>query len=151
MFVKKPWSVPQAEHFLNEIASSIETSSSAEIEQDALASGKDLNVLATATRGALMEGIKKFSQRRLHHARERYVENVNRIEARKRRIAGDPDSRRRQFSAVLKSRPELRSTLTIQHRDLDSLTDSDIESALEELDALGALDQFGDTHDDSNS
>lgn len=151
MSIKKPWSVQQAEHFLDEIASSIETSSSTEIEQDALASGKDLNVLATATRDALIQGTKQFSQRRLHRARQKYVEDVNRIEARKRRIASSADSRRRQFDAVLKAKPELRSTLTIQHRDLSSLTDADIESALDELDALGVLEELGDTNDGSDS
>jgi hypothetical protein len=32
----------------------------------------------------------------------------------------------------------------MQHRDLNALTDGDIESALEELDALGAIEKLGD-------
>lgn len=151
MSVKKQWGVLQAEHFLDEIASSIETSSPADIEQDAVASGKDVNLMATQTSDALMEGVKKFTQRRLHHARQRYKESLGRIEARKRRIASDANSRREQFHAILKAKPGLQSGLTLQHRDLDSLTDSDIESALEELDALGALDDVGDPHDGCDS
>jgi hypothetical protein len=151
MSVKKQRTVEQAEHVFGQIADSIEAASPEEIEEDVLSSGEDAEALAAQTKTALLAGVKKFQQRRLHHARQRYEESSQRIESRTRRIALNAEARRSQFFALLKTNPSIQSALTIQHRDLSSLTDGDIESALEELDALGALEGLGEEHDELES
>jgi len=151
MSANKPWTPEQAEHVLNQIADSIEAAKPSEIEGDVLSSGGDLDSIAADMKGAALAGVKKFQQRRLHQARQRYQENSQRIEQRPRRIASSPETRRVQFFSLLHANPGVQSGLTMQHRDLNALTDADIESALEELDALGAIEDLGETPDGPKS
>ena len=147
MSANKPWTFEQAEHVLNEIAESIEAAKPNEIEEDVLSSGEDLDSIAIKMKGAVQAGIKKFQQQRLHKARQRYQENSRNIEQQPRRIASSSEARRVQFFSLLQANPSVQSALTMQHRDLNALTDADIESALEELDALGAIEDLGDLPD----
>jgi FMN phosphatase YigB (HAD superfamily) len=151
MSVKKQWTIEQAENFLDQISDSIGAASPGEIEEDVLSSGEDVEALAAQTRAALLAGVKKFQQQKLHHARQRYKESSQRIESRERRIAPSVEARRFQFFDLLKANPGIQSALTMQHRDLGSLTDGDIESALEELDALGAIEDLGEKNNESES
>ena len=122
-----------------------------EIEEDVLSSGEDLDSIAIKMKGAVQAGIKKFQQQRLHKARQRYQENSRNIEQQPRRIASSSEARRVQFFSLLQANPSVQSALTMQHRDLNALTDADIESALEELDALGAIEDLGDLSDEPKS
>jgi hypothetical protein len=151
MSANKPWTAEQAEHVLNQLADSIEAAKPSEIEEDVLSSGESLDAIADDMRGAALAGIKKFQQRRLHQAQQRYQVNSRQIERRQRRVASSPEARKIQFFSLLHANPGVQSGLTMQHRDLNALTDVDIESALEELDALGAIDDLGDTQDDTKS
>ena len=50
--------------------------------------------------------------------------------------------RRLLLAASLQRRPEMReAVITLQHREFDSFSDADVESALKQLDALGLLDE----------
>jgi hypothetical protein len=42
---------------------------------------------------------------------------------------------------VLESNPQLKSALTMQYRDPNGLTDEDIETGLDDLEALGILEE----------
>jgi len=148
---KKQWTVEQAEHTLDQTAESVEAAPSKEIEEDVLSSGGDADVLAAQTKAALLAGVKRFQQRRLSRARQRYRESSQRIESRARRVASSAEARKTQFFALLKANPNIQSALTIQYRELSSLTDDDIASALEEADALGALEEIGERPDESKS
>jgi hypothetical protein len=151
MSADKPWTSEQAEHALNQLAESIEAAQPSEIEDDIASLGGDLNAIASDMKGAALAGIKKFQQRRLHQARQRSQENSRRIERRTRRVASSPEARRKQFLSLLRASPDFQAKLTVQHRDFNALTDADIESALEDLDALGAMDDLGETEDDPKS
>lgn len=148
---KKRWTLEQAEHALDQIAESIEAAPSKEIEEDVLFSGRDADALVAQTKNALLEGVKKFQQQRLHQARQRYKESSQRIECRPRRVASSAEARKAQFVALLRNNPSIQSALTVQYRDLSSLTDGDIASALEEADALGALEDLGERPDEFES
>jgi hypothetical protein len=147
MSANKPWNSEQTEHVLNQLADSIEAATPSEIEQDILSSEESLDAIANEMKSAALAGIKKFQQRRLHHARQRYQVSSRQLERRQQRVALTPDARRVQFFSLLKANPGFQSRLTVQHRDLNALTDADIESALEELDALGAIEKLGDASD----
>lgn len=82
---------------------------------------------------------------RIHHARQRYQVSSSKIEQRPRRFGGSPEERRRKFFSALESNPGLRSALTMQYRDLNELTDEDIETGLDDLEMLGALEESDDT------
>lgn len=43
--------------------------------------------------------------------------------------------------AVMTRSPALQAALTVHHRDFSNLSDADIETALRQLAALGALDE----------
>jgi hypothetical protein len=144
MSANKLWTPEQAEHVLEELAASIEAAKPAELAEDLSASGHDLNEIASSMKTAALSGIKQFQQRRLHQARQRYQQNSSRIGHRSQGLAASSDGRRTQFFALLKANPSLKSAVTLQHRDLSELTDEDIESALEELDLLGALEDHND-------
>lgn len=144
MSINKPWNSEQTEHLLNQLADSIEAATPSEIEQEILSSEGSLDAIVDGMKGAALAGIKKFQQRRLHQARQRYQTSSTHLEHRQLRVASTPDARRVQFFALVRANPGIQSGLTMQHRDLNALTDGDIESALEELDALGAVEKLGD-------
>jgi len=147
MSANKSWNSEQTGHVLNQLADSIEAATPSEIEQDILSSEESLDAIADEMKSAALAGIKKFQQRRLHQARQRYQVSSRQLERQQRRVALTPDARRVQFFSLLKANPGFQSRLTVQHRDLNTLTDADIESALEELDALGAIEKIGDASD----
>jgi hypothetical protein len=142
MSANKRWTREEAERVLDQLADSIETEAPAEIAADLKDTGHDLNDVAAQMKSAALAGVKAFRQQRLHRARERYKESSAKIERRNRRFGSSPEERRRRFFSVLESKPALRSALTMQHRDLNELTDADIESALDELEILGALEEL---------
>lgn len=56
-------------------------------------------------------------------------------------IPETPAARRRLFSIFIQ-RPQFTQFVTAQYRDLDKLTDNDIESYLEDLAELGILEKL---------
>lgn len=146
MSAKKRWTREESERVLDHLADSIETGDAAEIAADLKDSGHDLNDVASRMKAAALAGVKGFRQQRLHSARQRFQESSSRIAGRTRRFGGSREERRQRFFSVLEERPELKSALTMQHRDLNELTDTDIDSALDELEILGALEDLDDSH-----
>ncbi|HKF48018.1 MAG TPA: hypothetical protein VKB38_11725 [Terracidiphilus sp.] len=145
MTSNKRWTREEAERVLDHLADSIETGNPAEIAADLTDSGHDLSDIASRMKAAALAGVKEFQQQRLHRARQRYQESSSRIERRIKRFSGSREERRSMFFSVVNARPELRSALTMQHRDLNELTDTDIDSALDELEILGALEVLDDS------
>ncbi len=95
--------------------------------------------MAQEVKSSLLAGIKRFEQRKLQAAREAYK---TRTGAQRKQFAlpSTPEGRREQLLAILASKPQMQAMLTVQHRDFESLTDDDIQSALEELSELGVFD-----------
>ena len=145
MSANKRWRREEAERVLDQIAESIEKGDAVEIAADLKESGQDVNEIASRTKAAALAGIKEFRQQRLHHARQRYQESSSQIERRANRSGGSPEERRRKFFSALESNPGLKSALTMQYRDLSELTDEDIETGLDDLETLGALEESDDT------
>lgn len=145
MSANKRWRREEAERALDQIAESIEKGDAGEIAADLKELGQDVNEIASQTKAAALAGIKEFRQQRLHQARQRYQESSTKIERRPKRFGGSPEERRRRFFSALESNPGLKSALTMQFRDLDELTDEDIETGLDDLETLGALEESDDT------
>jgi hypothetical protein len=146
MSAKRRWTREEAERVLDHLAESIETGDAAEIAADLKDSGYDLSDVASRMKAAALAGIKGHRQQRLQHARQRYQESSLKIARRTRRFEGSHEERRLRFFSIIEARPELKSRLTVQHRDLNELTDRDIDSALEELEILGVLEDLDDSH-----
>jgi GrpB-like predicted nucleotidyltransferase (UPF0157 family) len=146
MSANKHWTREETEQILDQLADSIETGEPTEIAADLKDSGHDLNDVASRMKAAALAGVKQFRQQRLHRARQRYQKSSSRIERRNRHFGGSSEERRLRFFSVLEARPELKSALTMQHRDLNELTETDIDTALDELEILGALEDLDDSH-----
>lgn len=146
MSADKHWTREEAERVFDHLADSIETKSASEIAAELKESGHDVNDIAAKMKAAALAGVKGFRQQRLHHARQRYEESSSKIERRSKVVGCSREERRRRFFRVLDEKPELRSRYTMQHRDLNALADTDIDSALEELEILGALEDVDDSH-----
>lgn len=142
----KRWTREEAERAFDHLADSIEAESASEIASELKDSGHDLNDLAAKMKASAIAGMKAFQQQRLHRARQRYLESSSRIEGRTKGVTGSRDERRSRFFAILNTKPELQSQYTLQHRDLNAITDADIDSALEELEILGAFEDADDSH-----
>ncbi len=144
MSVIKGWSREETERILEELAVSIEAAEPAEIAADLKDGGVDLIEIESRMKAAALSGIKTFKQKGLHRARERYQESSARIERQARGLTESSADRRRRFFQVLETNPEIRSSLTVQHRDLTEMTEDDIDSALEEMEILGVLGEPDD-------
>lgn len=145
MSIDKRWTREEAERAFDHLADSIEAESASEIASELKESGHDLNDIVARMKASALAGVKAFRQQRLHQARERYVESSSRIERHSKSVGGSREERRIRFFAVMNAKPELQAQYTMQHRDLNAITDADIESALEELEILGALKDVDDT------
>src|SRR5258708_4768656 len=134
---KKPNTRDEVEHILDHLAESIEAASPEELFQEAKDAGVDTKKISEETNETLLAALKCLEQEPLHRARQQYRSNLANIESRNKRIANTPKSRREQFFSLVSRNPVLGRKLTMQHRDLESLNDEDITTALEELDILG--------------
>jgi GrpB-like predicted nucleotidyltransferase (UPF0157 family) len=144
MSFSKAWTREETERVLEELGSLIEAAEPAEVAADLKEGGHDLSEVEARMKTAALAGIKSFKQKGLHRARERYQESSSRIERRTQRLTGSSADRRRRFFDVLETNPGLRSSLTVQHRDFNEMTEDDIDSALEEMEILGVLGEWDD-------
>lgn len=115
------------------------TASDDEILADARAVGIDPKNDAVRLKSVMLSAVKRFQQRALHAAKAGYAMEVEAIQAQTRRIPTTTSERRQLFELVVAKQPQYAEMYTTQHRELKDLTDADIESYLEDLDALGVL------------
>lgn len=125
---------------LEGLSDSIAEDSPAELLEEARASGQDPEAITKEVKNILQAALKRFEQRKLDAAREAYRQHAEGRSGRDERIAPSPEERKRQLSAILRSNPEIGAVLTTQHREFETLSDEDVESALEDLAELGFLD-----------
>jgi hypothetical protein len=123
------------------LLNSIEETPSMEIADELRSADVDVDAIAGDVKQALLAGVKRFEQRNLIAAREKYKSRMQ--EPKKYVLPSTPVGRRDQFFALLAMQPQMKTILTVQHRDFSTLTDADIESALEELGELGFFDKPG--------
>jgi hypothetical protein len=134
---------------LDGLADSIADEVPAELLDEARAAGRNSETVARDVRSVLQAALKRFEQRKLDAAREAYRQHAEARSGRDERIALSPEERKRQLSAILQSNPEIGAVLTTQHREFETLSDEDVESALEDLAELGFLDDSpGASRDD---
>lgn len=113
-----------------------------EVLVEAVANGEDPEQSAANVKALLLNAVKEYRQRRLRSAQEEYEREAF---ASQRRQGSLPDSaveRRRLLNLVCMQKPDIGNALTLRHRDFEELTDGDVESSLEELQELGALDDL---------
>lgn len=126
---------------LEALADSVSVAPDQELLDDAIADGVDVTAEAARVRQMLLGTVlqvKKERRREAGRAHERHVkEMANQVS----RVPQSPAERRALLDSILFTRPDMKpAVVTLQHRDFESFSDTDIESALRQLDMLGLLD-----------
>jgi len=97
---------------------------------------------------ALMLGtVKAFRQRALEAARAAYGRQIEQMDKKPYSIPKTPEQRRKLFSFIAQQ-PQFAEFVTAQYRNLEDLTDNDIETYLEDLAELGILENLNDDKTD---
>ena len=104
-------------------------------------SGVDPDAEAARLKAIMLATMKAFRQRALETARAGYSSQIEKMERKSYAIPETPAERRDLF-AVIAQRPQYTQFVTAQYRDLDKLTDNDIETYLEDLAELGILEDL---------
>jgi hypothetical protein len=130
---------------LEGLAESVAREDPEELLEEARAVGQNPESIAQRLKIIASAALKKFEQRKLEAAREAYRLHSAGAQKKNDYIARTPDGRKRQLSTLLEGNPEIGAVLTTQHREFESLSDEDVESALEDLAELGFLDESPET------
>jgi hypothetical protein len=125
------------------LAESVAGAPDEEIINETREGGEDPSAAAEEVRAVLRNAVKAYEQRHLHEAQKAYEEHVDAIRRRTFSLPTAPADRRKLLTFVMTLKPDLSSALlTLQHRDFKEWTDTDIQKCLEQLGALGVLDEF---------
>ncbi|MGH9389593.1 MAG: hypothetical protein ACRD1Z_08250 [Vicinamibacteria bacterium] len=129
---------------MNALAESVAEAPDADILAEAREAGEDPGRTAARVRKLLARAATDYEQRRLREAQKNYDERVGALRARPYALPRAPEDRRKLFDLVMSQKPKIGAALlTAQHREFKDLTDADIQSFLEQLAALGVLDELG--------
>lgn len=105
----------------------------------------DVKVEATRVRSLLLDGVLRAKKARLKEAARVHGAAVAELGSRVSRLPSTPEDRRMLLRRTLSQRPQMQeAVVTLQHREFESFTDADVESALKQLDALGMLDDISE-------
>lgn len=130
--------------FVEALAEHEATLSDEQILADAAAAGTDVNAEAERVRNVLLSAVRKHRRARLDAAEEEHRREIARIAAVSARLPRTPEARRARLQRAIDRAPQLRGSLTLQFRGLESISDDDVESALRQLVHLGLLDEESD-------
>jgi hypothetical protein len=112
-----------------------------ELLDEATAEGIDVNAEASRVQDLLLGAVARAKKERLHIAQRAHEESVAKMAERAARLPSDAVGRKALLMSVVQRHPQMRgAVVTLQHREFESLSDGDIESALRQLDVLGMLD-----------
>ena len=92
-------------------------------------------------RAALLAGLQGEKKNRMKLATEAHERAVRALKERTAELPTDAKSRRELMDRALRQRPQVREALTMQFRDFALLSDADVESVLQQMQHLGALDE----------
>ena len=119
--------------------------SKGELDAEIRARGEDPADIAERTRCIMKMAVKNYQHEQLQAATARHKARVTELFKKKRDLPSTPDGRRKLLAAVFAGIPDIQSAvLTAHHREFSSLTDTDVEDYLQDLAALGVIDQLRD-------
>jgi hypothetical protein len=123
------------------LADSVLAASDGEIIEELRMSGVNPDAEAARLRAMMLATVKAFRQRALETARAAYRRQIEQMERKPYAIPKTPAGRRKLFS-FFSQRPQFAQFVTAHYRNLDNLTDNDIETYLEDLAELGILENL---------
>lgn len=127
---------------MNALAEAVAESSDEELLAEAQEAGLDLEAEAESVRAALRRSVEKFKKQKLEQARRDYELAASALFTKKYSLPEAPRERRNLLANILTAQPQMQGMLTVQFRELNQLSDEDIESSLRKLAELGMLDDL---------
>jgi hypothetical protein len=125
---------------MNELAEAVAEASDKELLAEAQETGLDLEVEAESVRAVFRRSVDKFRKHKLEQARRDYEHAASALFTKSYRLPETPRDRRSLLTNLLAAQPQMQGMLTVQFRELDQLSDEDVESSLRKLAELGILD-----------
>lgn len=136
---------------MDALAEAVAEASDEEILNEAREAGEGPAAAAEEVRVVLRNAVKAYEQRHLREAQKEYEKHVDAIRRRPFSLPTTPENRRKLLTFVMTRKPDLKpALLTLQHRDFKEWTDADVQSCLEQLGALGVLDEFQESSGDKH-
>lgn len=129
---------------MNALAEAAAEASNKELLAEVQEAGLDLKAEAESIRAILLRSVSKFKRKKLEQARRDYEIAASSLFTKHYPLPETPQERRNLLINALTIQPEMQSMLTVQFRELDMLSDEDIESSLRKLAELGMLDDLSD-------
>lgn len=129
---------------MNALAEAAAEASDEELLAEAQEAGLDLEVEAESVRAILRRSVDKFRKKKLEQARRDYELAASALFTKNYALPETPRERRSLLTDLLTSQPQMQGMLTLQFRELDQLSDEDVESSLRKLAELGILEDLSD-------
>lgn len=126
---------------IDALGDSVLEASDEEILEELRMSGVDPDAEAARLKAIMLGTVKAFRQRALEAARAAYSRQIEQMEKKPYPIPKTPTERRKLFS-FFAQQPQFAEFVTAQYRNLEDLTDNDIETYLEDLADLGILEKL---------
>ena len=124
------------------LADQAENMPDAELLDEATAAGANVQEQAEHMRNFLLGAAARAKKQRLTRALSEHSATVARLGTKESRIPKDPGEQKAMLDRIIARRPKVREeAVTLQHRELESFSESDVESVLRQLEALGALEE----------
>lgn len=133
---------------MNALAEAVAEASDEELLTEAQDAGLALEAEAENVRAVLRRSVEKFKKRKLEQARRDYEIAASTLFTKKYSLPETPRERRSLLTSILTAQPQMQGMLTVQFRELDQLSDDDIETSLKKLAELGMLDNLLDKSDE---
>jgi Fic family protein len=135
------------EALIDALGDSILEANDDEILEEIRMSGVDINAEATRLKAMMLAKVKAFRQRPLEAARVAYSRQIEQMEKKPYSIPETAEERRELFLNFTQNK-SFEQYVTAQYRNLETLTDNDIETYLEDLAELGILQKHDSENDD---
>ncbi len=126
---------------MNAIADSVAECSPDVLWEECTEEGLKVDAIADRTRSVILGAIKKHKQRKLHEAKRAYLADISSRQVKQYRIPSSAEKRKQLLDFAFTKIQQLQGPLSAAARELDSLTDEDIQRMLEGLQELGVLDE----------
>ena len=126
---------------MESLAEDVAAASDEALLGDAAAERVDAKGEGVRVRAALLAGLQGEKKNRMKLATEAHERAVRALKERTAELPTDAKSRRELMDRALRQRPQVREALTMQFRDFALLSDADVESVLQQMQHLGALDE----------
>lgn len=124
------------------LADTLARAPDAELLETAREAGRDLEATRRAVQETLRSAVRSFKRKRLEAAQAEHLDSVRGIRAGRAKLPTRASEQRALLSNLLK-RPGM-AQVTLQFRNFDEMTETDVASLLEQLAHLGLVDDEND-------